>query len=178
MEIVRNLEHCPGSEAGHVLTIGVYDGVHLGHQAVIRTAQETGLRLGVPMAVVTFDPHPAYLLRPESAPPLLTDLEQKLDLLEDLGVDKVVVVPFDHKRSSETAEEFVEQVIVQTVGRFTGSAKKAGDVGWALDNLSFDYPPRVRAGTGSCGRRPGGSHSAAYAGARRCGAHWRLCAVT
>ena len=106
------MDQCPDIATGHALTIGVYDGVHLGHQVVIRATQQLARRLGVEMALVTFDPHPAYVLRPESAPKLLTDLDQKLDLLEQYGVDSVVVIPFDLDRSSETAEEFVEQVVV------------------------------------------------------------------
>lgn len=112
MEIVRDLDRCGASTAGHALTIGAYDGVHLGHQAVIRATQDTAGRLGIRTAVVTFEPHPAYILRPESAPPLLTDLDQKLDLLETCGVDTAVVVPFDAERASETAEQFVERVVV------------------------------------------------------------------
>lgn len=112
MEIYRDLERCPRSANGHALTIGAYDGVHLGHQAVIRNTQASAARYGARTAVVTFEPHPAYVLRPESAPRLLTDLEQKLDLLEACGVDTVVVVPFDEARASETAEEFVSEVIV------------------------------------------------------------------
>ena len=106
------MDQCPDIATGHALTIGVYDGVHLGHQVVIRATQQLARRLGVEMALITFDPHPAYVLRPESAPKLLTDLDQKLDLLEQYGVDSVVVIPFDLDRSSETAEEFVEQVVV------------------------------------------------------------------
>lgn len=86
--------------------------MHLGHQAVIRATQASAARHGAKTAVVTFEPHPAYVLRPESAPRLLTDLEQKLDLLEACGVDTVLVVPFDQDRASETAEEFVSEVIV------------------------------------------------------------------
>lgn len=112
MELYRDLEHCPDAAHGHALTIGVYDGVHLGHQAVIEATQRTAERLGAKMALVTFEPHPAYVLRPESAPALLTDLDQKLDLLESCGVDAVVVMPFDEASSTETAEEFVERVVV------------------------------------------------------------------
>ena len=90
----------------------MYDGVHLGHQAVIQATRRTGERFGVPTAVITFDPHPAYVLRPDSAPRLLTDLDQKLDLLDGCGVDTVVVVPFDIERAQETAEQFVERVVV------------------------------------------------------------------
>ena len=113
MKILRDLEPCADLEADHALTIGVYDGVHLGHQTVIRATQRAADRLGVKMALVTFDPHPAYVLRPESAPKLLTDLDQKLDLLDQCGVDTVVVLPFDATRSGETAEEFVGTVIAE-----------------------------------------------------------------
>lgn len=101
---------------GHALTIGAYDGVHLGHQAVIRATQRSAERHGARTALITFEPHPAYVLRPESAPKLLTDLDQKLDLLEAAGVDTVVVVPFDAERSNETAQEFVERVVVRCLG--------------------------------------------------------------
>ena len=98
------------------MTIGTYDGVHVGHQAVIRATQQVGERLGVGTAVVTFDRHPAYVLRPASAPRLLTDLDQKLELLEACGVDTVVVVTFDEERARETADQFVERVIVGCLG--------------------------------------------------------------
>jgi riboflavin kinase / FMN adenylyltransferase len=100
------------SEPGSVVTIGAYDGVHLGHQAVIAEVRRLAADKGLRSAVVTFDRHPASVVRPESAPKLLTTLEQKLELLEATGVDVTVVVPFDHDRSSETAEEFVDEVIV------------------------------------------------------------------
>lgn len=116
MEIVRGLDESADSAGGHALTIGVYDGVHLGHQSVVRATQRAARRLGLRSAVVTFDPHPAYVLRPESAPPLLTDLDQKLDLLAGMGLDTVVVVPFDAERASETAEGFVERVVVNGLG--------------------------------------------------------------
>ncbi|MCP3992508.1 MAG: bifunctional riboflavin kinase/FAD synthetase [Actinomycetia bacterium] len=112
MEIHHDLERCGDQAVNHALTIGFYDGVHLGHQAVIQATQRRAEQLGVKMAVVTFDPHPAYVLRPESAPKLLTNLDQKLDLLDQCGVETVVVVPFDTERASETAEEFVEAVIL------------------------------------------------------------------
>lgn len=111
MEII-NPSDCPDGHAGFAATIGMYDGVHLGHRAVIRAAQEAGQRLGVPSAVVTFDPHPARILRPGSAPRLLTTLEQKLELLAGCGVDATVVVPFDEVRAAETPAEFVEEVLV------------------------------------------------------------------
>jgi riboflavin kinase/FMN adenylyltransferase len=94
------------------VTIGAYDGVHTGHRLVVgrvrRVAEEQGLR----SAVVTFDQHPAAVVRPDSAPKLLTDLGQKLELLGATGVDYALVVHFDLERSEETAEDFVKEVLV------------------------------------------------------------------
>jgi riboflavin kinase/FMN adenylyltransferase len=98
--------------ARSVVTIGAYDGVHAGHRAligeVLRVADERGLR----SVAVTFDRHPATVVRPQSAPKLITDLEQKLDLLRGAGLDEVVVVPFDAERASESAKDFVKEILV------------------------------------------------------------------
>ena len=112
MEIVTELAACPRPERGCVVTIGAYDGVHHGHRALIRRVQHMAAELECATAVVTFDRHPAVVVRPESAPKLLTDLEQKLALLEDLGVDYTLVIRFDKERSQESAEDFVETVLV------------------------------------------------------------------
>lgn len=95
-----------------VVTIGAYDGVHLGHQAVIGQVRGLAADLGCRSAVVTFDRHPATVVRPESAPRLITDLDQKLELLAATGVDATVLVSFDERRSQEPAEEFVRDVLV------------------------------------------------------------------
>jgi riboflavin kinase/FMN adenylyltransferase len=105
-------EDSPTSIDGCAATIGVYDGVHRGHQSVIRATQAEAERLGVATAVVTFDRHPATILRPESAPLLLTTLEQKLELLESVGVDCTFVVHFDEARSKEEPEDFVREILV------------------------------------------------------------------
>lgn len=115
MEVLRDVEACrPG--AGSVVTIGAYDGVHLGHQAVIREVRRRAEAAGLASAVVTFDRHPAAVVRPESAPRLLTDLEQKLELLEATGVDRCLVIAFDEARSKEPADEFVREVLVGALG--------------------------------------------------------------
>ena len=103
---------CPELVAGSAVTIGAYDGVHLGHQAVIEEVRARASTLGVPTAVVTFDRHPAAVVRPESAPKLLTDLDQKLELLGQAGVDYTLVIHFDEERSHESAEDFVNEVLV------------------------------------------------------------------
>ena len=116
MEVLHDVGGCPRPEAGTVVTIGAYDGVHLGHQAVIaavRTRAEAG---GMESAVVTFDRHPAAVVRPESAPRLLTDLDQKLELLSATGIDRCLVISFDEARSKEKAEEFVQEVLVDCLG--------------------------------------------------------------
>jgi riboflavin kinase/FMN adenylyltransferase len=95
-----------------VVTIGAFDGVHLGHRRLIERVRSTAAEIGAVSVVVTFDQHPASVVRPGSAPLLLTDLDQKLALLEASGVDLVVVVHFDVERSTEPAEAFVDEVLV------------------------------------------------------------------
>lgn len=113
MEVIRDTEHCPRPPEGSAVTIGFFDGVHLGHQVVIGEARRLAAELGARSAVVTFDQHPAAVVRPESAPKLLTDLEQRLELLAATGIDYAVVVRFDEERSLETAEDFVRHELVE-----------------------------------------------------------------
>jgi len=98
---------------GAAVTIGAYDGVHLGHRALLRDLSQRAERAGLSTVVVTFDRHPAAVVRPESAPKQLTDLAQKLELLEQAGVDRTLVVPFDAARAQESAEDFVREVLVE-----------------------------------------------------------------
>ncbi|HVE45572.1 MAG TPA: bifunctional riboflavin kinase/FAD synthetase [Acidimicrobiales bacterium] len=112
MQVIRDLEACPRPPAGTVVTIGAYDGVHVGHQALLARVRAMATELSCASAVVTFDRHPASVVRPESAPLLLTDLDQKLGLLEAAGADHTVVVLFDEARSRESAEDFVTEILV------------------------------------------------------------------
>lgn len=98
-----------------IVTIGAYDGVHLGHRTVIGQVRARAAELGVASAVVTFDRHPASVVRPESAPKLLTDPEQKLELLASTGVDATVVVPFDVAQSTEAPADFVGRVLIEAL---------------------------------------------------------------
>jgi len=101
---------------GSAVTIGAYDGVHIGHRRVIdqvcRRAADEGLR----SVVVTFDKNPAAVINPASAPPRLTDLDQKIELLTDTGVDRILVLRFDAERAKERAEDFVTEVLVEELG--------------------------------------------------------------
>jgi riboflavin kinase/FMN adenylyltransferase len=116
MDIVTDPSTCVPPVGGSAVTIGIYDGVHLGHRALLG---ELGLRAraaGLTTVVVTFDRHPSSVIRPGSAPALLCDLDQKLELLAAAGVDRTVVVPSDNERANETAEEFVHGVLVEGLG--------------------------------------------------------------
>jgi riboflavin kinase/FMN adenylyltransferase len=94
------------------VSIGAYDGVHLGHRAVIAEVRRLAEDRGLQTVVVTFDKHPAQVVRPESAPRLLTDLDQKLELLAGVGVDTTYVIHFDEERAAEPAADFVDDVLV------------------------------------------------------------------
>lgn len=111
MRIIRDSEKMDFPR-GTVVTIGAYDGVHLGHQYLIKVTIEESLRLGAESVVVTFDRHPASVVRPGSAPLLLSDAEQKMDFLRDTGVGSVCIITFNESRATETATEFVEEFLV------------------------------------------------------------------
>ncbi len=112
MEVIYDTDACPQLASGSVVTIGAYDGVHVGHRTVISEVKKMADAAGRPTALVTFDRHPASVVRPESAPLLLTDLDQKLELLGETGVDYVMVVSFDEDRAAESAQDFVTSVLV------------------------------------------------------------------
>jgi len=113
MEIVTDPATCVPPVGGSAVTIGAYDGVHLGHRALLGELRARAVDSGLTTVVVTFDRHPASVVRPASAPLLLCDLEQKLELLASAGVDRTVVVPFTPDRANETAEDFVTTVLVE-----------------------------------------------------------------
>jgi riboflavin kinase/FMN adenylyltransferase len=88
------------------LAVGEFDGVHIGHREVIRGSD----------TVMTFEPHPRTVVAPESAPKLLTTLEQKADLIADLGVQELIVIPFDGERRAQPAQEFIDKELVERLG--------------------------------------------------------------
>jgi riboflavin kinase/FMN adenylyltransferase len=94
------------------LALGVFDGVHLGHQAVIAKAVAAAEKSGGSAGVLTFDPYPLRVLAPEKAPKrLLASLDHKAQILGELGVDFLLALPFDHQRAAQEAEEFVREII-------------------------------------------------------------------
>ena len=94
-----------------VLTLGVFDGLHLGHQRIMRKVVERAAEVDAHATAITFDPHPRAVLHPESAPPLLQTLDQRLANLEILGIEQAIVIRFDRKFASTPAEDFVAAII-------------------------------------------------------------------
>jgi len=116
MRIFRHYEEIPAAFRGGVIALGNFDGVHLGHRAVIGTALAHARKKGVPAAVMTFDPHPRRLFQPHLPPFALTPMRLKARHVEALGVDFLYLQHFDHEFAAKTAERFVEEVLVDGLG--------------------------------------------------------------
>lgn len=112
MEIVRGLDRLPLSDEPAVVTVGFFDGVHLGHRAVVARTVEAARERGARSVAVTFDRHPREILTPGQEPRLLTTVERKARLLEGTGIDVLVVLGFTEAFSRVTAEDFVRDVLV------------------------------------------------------------------
>ena len=95
-----------------VLTLGVFDGLHLGHQLIMKTVIDRARAVGAIPTVITFEPHPRAVLHPESAPPLLQTLDQKIEAMGVLGIEQTIVIHFDQVFSQIPAEEFLRDVVV------------------------------------------------------------------
>ena len=115
MNIFHDLHH-PAILRPTVLTIGVFDGLHLGHQAIVRQVVERALLIDATPTLITFDPHPRQVLRPDTAPPLLQTFAQKMEGLRSLGMQQVVVMKFVRELADISAEEFIEQFMHQALG--------------------------------------------------------------
>ena len=115
MQVFRTSRRSAGQFGPTVVSVGNFDGVHRAHQEVVRHMAERARAFGGKAVVVTFDPHPLRILRPDVAPKLLTPLPVKLKLLEQTGVDAVLVLPFTRDLSLMTAEDFARQVLAETL---------------------------------------------------------------
>ncbi|HHM06139.1 MAG TPA: bifunctional riboflavin kinase/FAD synthetase [Gammaproteobacteria bacterium] len=112
MKIIRGLHNLPTAPKGTVVTIGNFDGVHLGHQAILGQLAERAAELGLPTVVVTFEPHPLEFFRPGLAPPRLTRFREKMHALTRYSVDRVVVLSFNTRLAAMPAVDFIEQVLI------------------------------------------------------------------
>jgi riboflavin kinase/FMN adenylyltransferase len=136
MEVLRDPLGNDAPPRGTVLSIGNFDGVHLGHQGVLRHAVDRAHDLGTVAAAMTLDPHPVKLLRPREAPLLVTTLEQRLQLIERTGIQVTLVVPFTHRLARMDAADFVRRVLVDRLAvrevyiglNFRFGADRGGDV--------------------------------------------------
>ncbi|MEU5720449.1 MULTISPECIES: bifunctional riboflavin kinase/FAD synthetase [unclassified Micromonospora] len=153
MQRWRGYEAVPGGWGRSVVTIGVFDGVHKGHQAIIGHAVARARELGVRSVVLTFDPHPAEVVRPGSHPAVLTEPARKAELIESLGADVLCVVPFTPEFSRLPAEEFVHDILVEHLhaalvmvgGNFRFGHRAAGDVA-LLERLGRTFGFGVESG--------------------------------
>jgi len=110
MNVIRDLDE-PQISAPSVLTFGVFDGLHIGHQEIMRRIVARARSLDLPATVVTFDPHPRAVLRPQTAPPLLQTFEQKMEGMARLGVDQCIVLRFTLELAAVSATDFLHQLI-------------------------------------------------------------------
>ena len=116
MELIRGRHNLRPHHRGCAVTIGAFDGVHLGHQSVLTHLRQQAVSLEVPTTVVTFEPLPREYLRPLEAPPRITTLRDKWPLLAECGVDRVLCLPFNESLRQLSAREFVEEVFVSGLG--------------------------------------------------------------
>ena len=166
MRIWRSIDQVPEDLGRTVVTIGNFDGVHLGHQHVIARATEVAQQHEVARVVaVTFDPHPIAVLRPEHAPLALTSVDTRIELLADAGVDDVLVIPFDRDMANWSPERFVEDILVRALraravvvgANFRFGHRAAGDVAtlrtvgethdFVVEPVALDGGPQVWSST-------------------------------
>ncbi|WP_309628546.1 bifunctional riboflavin kinase/FAD synthetase [Brevundimonas sp.] len=126
IDIIRDWRDLPASQRGAAAALGAFDGVHRGHQAVIASAREAAERLGAPLAVVSFDPHPRRWFQPEAAPFRLMTSGQMASALESLGVDRLYLLPFDADMAAMSDEAFAGDVL-------------AGGLGLTHASVGFDF---------------------------------------
>lgn len=170
MRVWRSIAEVPADLGRTTVTIGNFDGVHLGHQHVVRRAREVAGEVGAAgeadrVVVVTFDPHPIAVLRPEHAPPTLTTIETRLALLAAAGADDALVIPFDREIAGWSPEEFIDRILVGALhakavvvgANFRFGNRAAGDVAtlrdagesrdFVVEGIALDGGPQVWSST-------------------------------
>ncbi|GAB2985678.1 bifunctional riboflavin kinase/FAD synthetase [Nocardioides montaniterrae] len=166
MRVWRDFGEVPADLGRSTVTIGNFDGMHLGHQHVVRRARELAAQVGsAGLVAVTFDPHPIAVLRPEHAPPTLTSVEERLELLAAAGVDDVLVIPFSREIAAWSPLEFVERILVEALranavvvgANFRFGNRAAGDCNllraqgavhdFVVDEVTLDGGPQVWSST-------------------------------
>lgn len=116
MELIRGIHNITPDHHGCVMTIGNFDGVHLGHQQVLQQVKAKAKQLGLPSVVMTFDPQPMEFFAKGKAPARLTRLRDKFVQLDKLDIERLLCINFNHKFAQQTADEFVEHLLVKLLG--------------------------------------------------------------
>ena len=158
MELQRGFDN-PAAFRGGYVSIGNFDGVHRGHQSIVSVLVAKARQAGVPAVVLTFDPHPIHLLRPQHAPPSLNAIDRKAELLQGCGVDCVIAYPTDEALLDLTPEQFFESIIrneLNVLGLVEGpnfffGRDRAGDIETLhslcdANGLSLDVVPALQFG--------------------------------
>jgi riboflavin kinase / FMN adenylyltransferase len=146
MLLIDQLDKITQPFKGAVITIGNFDGFHIGHQALFYEVIEKAYAIGGTSIAMTFEPHPLRLLRQHNRPPLITLLEQKIELIERSGIDALICVPFTRQFAAIPAEAFVEDLLVRKIGLkvivvgedYAFGKNRAGNIG-----LLKDLAPRL-----------------------------------
>ncbi len=136
MRVYRNLADLPADFGPSAVTIGNFDGVHLGHQAILRRLRALADANGWKASALSFDPHPTKIVAPQRCPKLITTPEQRARLIGEAGVEQVLILPFDTATAQLTPEEFAENLLARRMGaravlvgeNFRFGCRQAGDV--------------------------------------------------
>ena len=136
MNVTRDPLRAADLPKGGIVTVGNFDGVHIGHQKMLRDVAERAASLGIPAVVVTFDPHPLKVLRPEEAPKMIQTLRQREEAIEACGIDALLIIPFTRDFSLTPAETFVRELLLKRLAarevhvgeRFTFGHQKGGNL--------------------------------------------------
>jgi len=137
MQVIRGMHNLRAEHRGCVATIGNFDGVHLGHQAVFGHLREKALQFGLPATVITFEPQSQEFFTPQKAPARLTRMREKLHAIKNAGIDRVVLLEFNRKLAAMPAEQFVQRLLVDGLGirylfvgdDFRFGRERTGDIG-------------------------------------------------
>ncbi len=149
MKVINGLSEITAPFHKAVVAIGNFDGVHRGHQAIFETVRQKAAAIGGTAVAITFDPHPVKVLNKKQSPPLITRLDQKIELIGALGIDVTICIPFDESFAALTAREFTEDILVGKIGMkaivigrdYTFGKNRKGDVNYlneAGDRLGFE----------------------------------------
>jgi riboflavin kinase/FMN adenylyltransferase len=152
MELVLGINKIKKRHKGGILALGTFDGVHLGHQKVIKSLKRRAKRLKKKSIVLTFDIHPLKTINPAKSPPLLTPKEKKIKVIQGLGVDILILINFNRRFSSLSPEKFIEDILVDRLGieevfvgkDFTFGRGAMGDIAF-LKKKSREYGFKVKA---------------------------------